>query len=199
MTASGKQLESLFQAVFSQEYERLCRYAYTYLQDEHRAEDIVQETFIRIWEQKKEMIGTDGLKFYLVTAVRNNCISHLRKQKTEGVRYTEVTPEPDPEPFFTARHYNEEEKLQKQKIADALNKLPPKCKEVFLLVKMQGLSYKEAAQILDISVKTIENQMGKALKIFRELTMLTTNAFYLFGVVKNFFFGIGVWNPFERF
>lgn len=157
-----------FKNLFEQEYSKLCRYALTYLTDSHQAEDIVQETFIKIWERKQEMIASPDMRFYLITAVRNNCISALRKLKTQHITFTETTPEPEPELHLTIRQYQEEANEQARKIADALELLPSKCKEVFLLVKMQGLSYKHTAETLGISVKTVENQMGKALRVLRE-------------------------------
>lgn len=166
MPAGGA--EAAFKHLFAQEYSNLCRYALTYLQDSHQAEDVVQETFIKIWERKQDMIGSPDMKFYLVTAVRNNCISALRKLKTRNVVYTETTPEPEPEVHFTAMQHQETATEQSRQIAAALDLLPPKCREVFLLVKMQGMSYKQAAETLDIAVKTIENQMGKAMKLLRE-------------------------------
>ncbi len=164
-------LDSVFKDLFAREYERLCRYAYTYLQDEHMSEDVVQETFIKIWEQKKELISSPDVKFYLITAVRNNCITVIRKQKNQRTASTDNTPEPEPEPFLTVRQHQEHEAENERRIAEALDQLPPKCKEVFLLVKMQGMSYKEAAKALDLSVKTIENQMGKAIRVLRDFVV----------------------------
>lgn len=164
--------ELAFKNLFTQEYSKLCRYALTYLQDSHQAEDVVQETFIKIWERKQDMIDSPDMRFYLVTAVRNNCISALRKLKTQNIHFTEHTPEPEPELHFTALQQREAAAEQSLKIARSLDLLPPKCREVFLLIKMQGLSYKQTAEALDISVKTVENQMGKALKVLRENTLL---------------------------
>jgi RNA polymerase sigma-70 factor (ECF subfamily) len=160
--------EAQFKQLFSKEYSSLCRYALTYMQDTHAAEDVVQDTFIKIWEQKRDIIHLPEIKFYLITAVRNNCISALRKAKSQQVHFTDETPEPEPEPFITNTQQREMASEQTRRIADALNKLPPKCKEVFLLIKMQGMSYKQAAEALDISVKTVENQMGKAIRLLRE-------------------------------
>jgi len=164
----------IFQQLFTAEYNKLCRYALSYMQDEHAAEDVVQDTFIRIWETKQDLIGSPDIRFYLVTAVRNNCISALRKLKSSSVQYMEQAPEPEPEPFLTATQHREELAAKGQKLAAALDLLPPKCKEIFLLVKMHGMSYKKVAESLDISVKTVENQMGKALRVLREFTSVST-------------------------
>lgn len=173
MSGQHPAVDILFQTLFRNEYDRLCRYALTYMQDSQLAEDVVQDTFIKIWEQKKELIVTPNIRFYLITAVRNNCISALRRQKVQQVYYMEETPEPEPEPFPHFREQEEERNMQRRKIVKALNLLPPKCREVFLLVKLQGMSYKQTATILNLSVKTVENQMGKALRIFRETTLGT--------------------------
>ena len=170
----------------------MCRYALTYMQDTHLAEDVVQDTFIKIWEQKQDLIGSPALRYYLITAVRNNCISALRKQKSQQIQFTDETPEPDPEPFITARAHHEQASEQNRKIAEALNRLPPKCREVFLLIKMQGLSYKQAAETLDISTKTIENQMGKAIRILREFAESQLSLLVVMLLSKLFGAGIGV-------
>lgn len=161
--------EKAFQELFEKEYEGLCRYAYTFLHDEHAAEDVVQETFVKIWETKKALLQDNSIRFYLFTAVRNNSISYLRKAKSAAVTYTDTTPEPEPEPSLSASQLQNIEDENARQIAEALNKLPPKCREVFLLVKWQGLSYKDAAATLGLSVKTIENQMGKAIKTFKNM------------------------------
>lgn len=159
--------ENAFKELFAREYNNMCRYALSYLQDAHSAEDIVQETFVKFWEQKKELSHSPEAKFYLVTAVRNNCISALRKQNAAGVQLVENTPDNDADMLITARQLREDASEKQQKINEALNQLPPKCKEVFLLIKLHGMSYQQAADALQLSVKTIENQMGKAIKTLR--------------------------------
>jgi RNA polymerase sigma-70 factor (ECF subfamily) len=184
--------EQIFQQLFSSEYAKLCRYALTYLQDEHSAEDVVQDTFIKVWETKQELIQSPDIKYYLVTAVRNNCISALRKLKTSHVSYPEHAPEPEPEPQLTVRGRQEEEKVREKKVANALNLLPPKCKEVFLMVKMHSMSYKQVSEALDISIKTVENQMGKALKVLRESTVAAVLLLLFGSLFVNAAFGIGL-------
>lgn len=167
-------IEKAFKELFNREYNNLCQYAYSYLKEEHMAEDVVQETFVRIWETKRELIGKPEIRFYLVTAVRNNAISVIRKQNSSQTRYVEETPEPAPEVFNTRREQLEHEASTSERVAAALNTLPPKCREIFLMVKMQSMSYKQVAETLDISVKTVENQMGKALRLVRDCQRLVT-------------------------
>ncbi len=178
-------VDTAFKELFAAEYNNLCRYAVSYLQDSHWAEDVVQDTFVKFWEQKKELSHSAEAKFYLITAVRNNCITALRKQSNRGIQLTDNTPEPSPEPFITNRQAIEDDNEQKQKIADALNQLPPKCKEVFLMVKLHGMSYKQAAESLEISIKTVENQMGKAIKMLRDFTRATVCIVLYWMTLKN--------------
>jgi RNA polymerase sigma-70 factor (family 1) len=168
------QTEQAFKELFSREYNNLCQYAYSYLKEEHMAEDVVQDTFVKIWETKKELIGKPEIRFYLVTAVRNNAISVLRRQANSQTRYVDETPEPAPEVFHTRRETLEHEASRAERVAAALNTLPPKCREIFLMVKMQGMSYRQVAESLDISVKTVENQMGKALRLVRDCQKVVT-------------------------
>jgi RNA polymerase sigma-70 factor (family 1) len=195
VTATG--VEAAFKELFGREYAGLCRYALTYLQDSHLAEDVVQETFIKIWERKQELIGSPDARFYLVTAVRNNCISFLRKLRSENVQFPEHAPEPEPELHFTPLQHKEELNEQTRRITEALERLPPKCREVFLMVKMQGMSYKQTSDALGISIKTVENQMGKALKVLRETAVLELLLLYGIVILENICKPIGVlWNYF---
>ncbi|HEY1030622.1 MAG TPA: RNA polymerase sigma-70 factor [Flavipsychrobacter sp.] len=181
-------LENAFKELFEREYNNLCRHAMSYMQDSHLAEDIVQETFVKFWEQKKDLVASANARFYLITAVRNNCITALRKQNSSGIHFTENTPEPTPEPFITNRQLTEDAHEHTRKIQAALDQLPPKCKEVFLLVKLHGLSYKQAAETLDLSVKTVENQMGKAIKTLRDFVKAGAAIAFFVLFIKNILF-----------
>jgi len=190
--ASARAQEIAFKNLFDNEYDRLVRYALLYLPDMHQAEDVVQETFVKIWEQKQDLIATENIRFYLVTAVRNNCISALRKLKKQPVVLTDNAPEPEPEPLFHPSQFEEQSNEQVKKITDALNQLPPKCREVFLMVKLHGMSYKQAAETLELSVKTIENQMGKAIRIFRDIARVLPVLLLMALLLKKHPFEIGV-------
>ncbi|WP_207515772.1 RNA polymerase sigma-70 factor [Longitalea luteola] len=160
-----EQLYRRFQETFYKYYEPLCKYAFTIVKEPHSCEDIVQETFLRVWEKKQNLIGSEELTWYLYTAVRNNCLSFQeKKQKTilgefntpDGIE----TPIERPVP---ATHETDFDTLLKH----ALGHLPPKCREVFVLSRVSNLTYKQISDSLGISIKTVENQMGKALRILR--------------------------------
>lgn len=166
MTFSETDPYRQFQVVFRAYYNPLCNYAFTFTKDADASEDIVQELFIKIWEQRRELLREASIRYYLFTAVRNNCITWLRREKQLAiVQFTgyEVTTDTTPYPDEPVAGERDDQLLLEQ----AIGRLPPKCKEVFLLSRFGKLSYKEIATNLDISPKTVENQLGKALKILR--------------------------------
>lgn len=161
----AEQLYRLFQETFYKYYEPLCKYAFTLVKEPHSCEDIVQETFLRVWEKKQNLIGSEELTWYLYTAVRNNCLSFLEKShKTVlgEVPGQEIIQQPEERLHPVAKEVDYDTLLK-----HALDNLPPKCREVFVLSRVSNLTYKQISDSLGISVKTVENQMGKALKILR--------------------------------
>jgi RNA polymerase sigma-70 factor (family 1) len=160
-----EQLYRLFQEIFYKHYEPLCKYAFTIVKEPHSCEDIVQETFLRIWEKKQNLIGSEELTWYMYTAIRNNCLSFIeKKQKTVLGDFNgqEIIDTPGERPSPTAKETDYDTLLK-----EALTNLPPKCREVFVLSRVSNLTYKQIGDSLGISIKTVENQMGKALKILR--------------------------------
>ncbi len=154
-----------FEQVFRTFYQALAGFALKYVGDPETAEEIVQETFTSIWEKVDEINIQTSIKSYLYGAVRNACLNHIKHQRVvrEHADY-EIHRSSQFSSGFDAL---EVEELQ-EKINSALGKLPEKCREVFELSRYEELKYKEIADRLDISIKTVENQMGKALKILRE-------------------------------
>lgn len=176
--------EASFKEFFHNEYANACRYATSYLNDYQLAEDAVQEVFIKLWEQKRDIISSSGARFYLITSVKNKCISVLRA-KGDALVFPETAPDAGQDSMVIPMQHKEQMDEQKRKIAAALNLLPPACKEVFLLIKLYDMSYKQAAEHLAISVKTIENQMSKALKIFREYAAQADILLLILGAIKD--------------
>lgn len=155
-----------FESVFAEFYASLCNYALTYVKDAQLSEDIVQEVFARVWERRKDLLLTDAIRFYLFTAVRNNCISHLRREKSSGsVAFADTEAGDFPVVQASEVHQPIDDG---QLLAEAINELPGKCREIFVLSRLGNMKYKEIAEALDISIKTVENQLGKALKLMRE-------------------------------
>ena len=159
--------EELFEQVFKSHFKSLHAYAYTILRDASTAEEMVQEVFYNLWEKKDQIGIHTSLKAYLYRAVHNESMNHIRHQKVKAVyqRYTmqrekEYDEGTDPLQQMTGTE------LEK-KFREALNALPEQCRTIFQLSRFESLKYQEIALQLNISVKTVENQMGKALKRLR--------------------------------
>ena len=158
--------KELFKVLFQKHYPRLCHIAYGYVLDRDEPEDIVQELFINVWDKGKDSLPDKEFAAYMTTAVKNSCISFLRKRQGAFVPIddypTAAIDQPD-EIYDEAHEAQSPENL----LQVALASLPPKCKEVFLLAKLKGMKYREIAEKLNLSEKTIENQMTRAIRLLR--------------------------------
>lgn len=155
-----------FEMLFRTYYQPLCHYAYSFLQDREDAEEIVQSTFLMVWEKRDTLAIRTSVKPYLYAMVRNACINVLKhekiKQKHAGEELAVADRSCDSVSQMVASNELE------YKITAALEALPEQCRMVFKLSRFEELKYAEIAEQLNISVKTVENHMGKALKIMRE-------------------------------
>jgi RNA polymerase sigma-70 factor (family 1) len=159
-------LYSDFQKLFRLHHHTLCMHAYKYLADSDESQDAVQEVFVKFWEIKQDMINDKNALYYLITAVRNNCISRLRKRVNTISMEDEIISNKLTD---TPLEDDKEEKQDVQTLVDeALALLPPKCGAIFRMSRIDKLTYQQIANELGISIKTVENQMGKAIGIMRE-------------------------------
>jgi RNA polymerase sigma-70 factor (ECF subfamily) len=160
--AAGDQ--AAFRIVYSSYYRRLLQFALSIVKTRESAEEIVEDVFVRIWQQRDKITAIQHLRVYLYTATKNSSLNYLSRQAkasiTEpfdhihvGLGESSHTPE---QILITAE-------IQ-QKIRAAIEVLPPRCKMIFKLVREDGLRYKEIAGILNISVNTIDVQMAIAVK-----------------------------------
>jgi RNA polymerase sigma-70 factor, ECF subfamily len=158
--------ETAFEMIFETFYKPLCVYAYSFLNDKDEAEEVVQATFISIWEKRSAIEIQTSFKSYLYRMVRNSCLNVIKheKIKKEHVAYEMATGESSHESVSQAVTSSELE----GRIYDAMKTLPEQCRLVFQLSRFEELKYAEIATQLNISVKTVENHMGKALKLMRE-------------------------------
>src|SRR5690349_11743487 len=157
--------EKAFEFLFKSQYETLCRRAYTLLNDMDEAEETVQQVFIGVWEKRKGMQVTESIHAYLAKAVHNAALNRI-KHLNVRMRYSkeqQLSFEANP-PVTEISHANE----LKSRISAAIEGLPDQCRLIFKLSRFEELKYAEIAERLGISVKTVENQMGKALKVLRE-------------------------------
>ncbi|MFT7591511.1 MAG: RNA polymerase sigma-70 factor (ECF subfamily) [bacterium] len=154
-----------FELVFKQYYGELCGFATKYVEDADIAEELVQSLFCSLWE-KLDSIGLQtNLKAYLYTGVRNAAFNHFKHQKVvdKYEQYASNTGASISPPSEVL-----EVKELKSIIDLAMNLLPEKCRQVFELSRIEQKKYREIAEELNISIKTVEIHMGKALKILRQ-------------------------------
>lgn len=155
--------EPAYKEVFFTYYARLLRFAQTFVEDKQSAEEIVSDVMMKIWEKRKDLPNVINLRVYLYISTKNTALNYLAKQrKVEIVSIEHLNLD------FVSNTLNPEQLMitaeMLRLINNAINALPPRCKLVFKLVKEDGLPYREVADILDISIKTIDNQLAIALR-----------------------------------
>ncbi len=157
--------ESAFDAIFRTWYPSLVRAAEAIVRSRAVAEEIVQDVMLELWRRKETLADESSPHAYLFQSTRNRSLNHIRHERVERMG----------EPFATreqaidapAQSYVVEEEIQVA-LKHAIEILPDRCREVFELSRVHNLKYLEIAQVLGISVKTVEAQMGKALRVLRE-------------------------------
>jgi RNA polymerase sigma-70 factor (ECF subfamily) len=154
-----------YEMVFREYYRPMTAYAFRFLNDLSESESIVQEVFLRLWQKRREIMITSSLQNYLFRSVKNQCINQIYHNKIKTEYQAMVI-------------NNEEDRSEysefflefglKRRIEAAIAALPEKRQEIFRLARVDGLKYREIADRLEISVKTVETQMTLALKQLRE-------------------------------
>lgn len=157
--------ETAFDYLFRALYAPLVRYTTGLTDgDPDEAEDLVQQAFVRLWDQRATLDVQHSLKAYLYRTVHNAALNRLRAARTRD-RYTDHQTRQMEDQYTPAASESGSE-LQ-QRLKAALDKLPPQCRQVFELSRFEELKYREIAEHLGISIKTVETQMGKALRLLR--------------------------------
>jgi len=155
-----------FERLFAHYFEPLCLHAFTMLKDMDAAEDIVQEFFYRFWKNR-EAIGIKlSLNAYLFKSIRNRCLHYLEHETVK--KEYESQSESSRESSMNASHTELELKELKRAVEETLERLPERCSLVFKMNRFEGKKYREIAETLSISIKTVEADMGKALAEFRK-------------------------------
>ncbi len=169
---SDKELASLFkrdseraiEILFRRHYTYLCQAVYRILLDEHLAEDLVQDVFFELWKKYHRLTINISYRAYLRRAVINKSLNYIRDHRR--VHFEQQ----DDLPLTTSLADAEQllEKAELQELIDrAIDQLPDRCRVVFVLSRFEDLTYREIAESLDISEKTVENQISKALRWLR--------------------------------
>ena len=157
--------ETAFEQVFKTHFKRLHAYAFTILRDEVEAEEMVQQVFFKIWERNENLSLSGSVSAYLYRAVHNESLNHIKHQKVRSNHQLHIAYSMKNEVEHPAKKILMGE--MEKKIHLALNELPEQCRTIFQMSRFDELKYREIADKLGISVKTVENQMGKALKLLR--------------------------------
>ncbi len=160
--------ESAFDSLFAKYYADLVCYAYGITSDRSVSEDLVQDFFIKFWQQKRYKSISTSLRHYLFFSIRNSCVNYLRDNKKtilldDSIIFDDSEPDSD----------REDEEIVFRKIFNAMEKLPTERKKIFRLCFLHNMKYREVAELLGISINTVKVQIGRALKFLRE------NSFFL--------------------
>ena len=158
-----------FEAYFRRLYLPLGMYALRIVDDADVAEDMVQEAFMNTWERLEGGLEISNLKAFMYRSVRNECLSYLSSLKEKVGE--EFIPEAGEEEIDTS--------FRDARIWKAIDELPEKCREIFLMSKRDGYSNEEIADELGISIKTVKNQMTKAFSRLREALNSGHKPFFL--------------------
>lgn len=153
-----------FERIYKHFLKPLHRYAINMLKDEDLAKEVVQNIFLKLWERRSTLSINGSVQAYLYRAVYHECLNYLRHEKTKMNYQDHLS--------YTMSSKNEEnsgmELLDLQeKLQQALNVLPERCRTIFQMSRFEELKYQEIANELGISIKTVETQMGKALRVLR--------------------------------
>jgi RNA polymerase sigma-70 factor, ECF subfamily len=159
--------ESAFEAMFRTYSDRLCAFAVQYLGTMDTAEEVVEDVFLAIWQGRARWRITTSLKSYLYTATRNRSLNVLKRRTIERRHFDQMGADPLPRAAGPADAQSLARDLQAA-ANRAIAGLPDRCREAFLLLRQHELSYAEIAAIMDITPKTVENQVGRALAILKE-------------------------------
>jgi RNA polymerase sigma-70 factor (family 1) len=137
--------------------------AFAIVHSAEMAEEIVEDVFIQVWKKRAQLAGIENLHLYLYVTTRNISRSYLRKYRNQRfLNFDDVTL-----PYFKIELTPEDIMISGEvihRINTVINELPPKCRLIFKLVKEDGLRYREVGELLHLSIKTVENQVGIALK-----------------------------------
>lgn len=158
--------EAQFESLFRSSYVSLVRYAKTLIKDHETAEEIVQDLFSKLWQDRDKIKIESSLNGYLFRSVHNRCLHWIGHEKVvaKHVQEIEYLQTESPEIPADILYFKE---LQ-ERISVILARLPERCGQIFYMNRFEGMKYAEIAERLSISVKTVEANMGRALKVFRK-------------------------------
>ena len=155
----------VFDFIFSYYYSGLCAYCERITKNQDTAEDIVQELFVNLWIKHHQIHITSSLKNYLFTSVKNRSLDYRKHEQRKVIKLNKIAEESVPEENLSSLWFAEAE--LRAVVENSLQKLPPRCREVFELSRLKGLNNQEIADKLHLSKRTVELQVSNALKLLR--------------------------------
>ena len=175
---------SSFTGLFIAYYNDIVLFAFRFVKDIDSSEEIVQDSFVKLWEERESMNITVSVKAYLLKTVRNKCIDFLRHKKIQQ-KHNDIVLKAPTQVEYDTDHYLLYSELEEQ-IEAVLKKLPQEVSDTFRMNRYKGLKYHEIAQLLNVSVRTIEVRIGKALhqlryhlkEYFPVIIMISLSAFF---------------------
>ncbi len=173
-----------FKSLFKSHFSSLCAFAVSFVHDEDMAKDIVHQAFIKLWEKRDAIDMEKQVKSYLFSTVHNLCLNYIRDNKKFSKN------EFDAETYTLPGQLEDQDVMEKAelhaRINRAIDSLPEKCREVFIMNRFDEMKYQEIADKTGISIKTVEAQISKALRILREQLVDYITIIFLF-ILYNFF------------
>lgn len=154
-----------FKEVFLKYYNPLCNFCHRYIKDGDEVQDVVQDVFEKLWIKRDTITFEKPIQYYLFTSVKNRAIEKIRKKK----RNSELIDNLDTPTQTEDVVEDTDQFVRKEMLHKAIKQLPPKCQKIFIMSKVEGLTYNEIADEMEISVKTVENQMRRAFQILRKI------------------------------
>lgn len=159
--------QDALEMLFEKYYNRLCDFAFQYVRSFDLTEEVVTDIFLKIWKKRETITVSGNFKAYLYTATRNQALDLLKKEQRPLDELPYETPsnqsQPDEELLF---------KEFKNHIEGLINTLPPRRKQIFKMSRVEGFTYQEIADILSISIHTVQNQMVEAVKQLSSYSIL---------------------------
>lgn len=177
--------EAAFEELHQFYFCGLLSFGVSILKDQHLAEEVIEDVFINMWLNRKTLPTVKSLSNYLYISVKHACLNTLKSRRFNSAVKKTILGEVGEEHYSFILHSPEELLISNQNlkiISAAIDTLPPKCRLVFRLIKEEGLKYKEVAELLNISVKTVQHHLCKALAlVIEKLRQLSPEYFIKYG------------------
>jgi len=165
--------QDVYRSIYEKYFGSLFIFAKEYVQEDEVAKEMVQDTFLKLWEKRTSLDNDTNIQSFLYRITRNNCLNYIKHLKVQQKYHNfSKSKQIETELNFTALNHESLEKLISAELEEKINKavlsLPPRCKQIFEFSRNDEKKYREIADELNISIKTVENQIQKALNKLRQ-------------------------------